>query len=112
MRFKISEGQRLENIAKTKPRKFWNALKKCYNKPNKGNYDINTEDLFNHFNDLLGQNVDNNDDTEFYNIQDDDFDCQLKEEEVHCAVFKQKIGKASGPDELPAEIIKASYDYL
>ena len=86
LRFKKSAGQRLENIVKTKPRKVWKFLKKShgYNKLNKGNYDINTEDLFNHFNDLLGQNEDNNatDDTEFYNIQDNDLDCQITEEEV------------------------------
>ena len=36
---------------------------------------------------------------------------QYSEEEVRNAVFKQKINKAPGPDELPAEIIKVSYDY-
>ena len=31
-RFNRSEGQRLENIAKTKPRKFWKSLKKMLQK--------------------------------------------------------------------------------
>ena len=30
--FKRSEGQRIENIAKTKPRKFWQSLKKMLQK--------------------------------------------------------------------------------
>ena len=113
MRFKRSEGQRLENIAKTKPRKFWKSLKKCYKNQN-NNDSINTDDLFNHFN---GQNINNgdnnaNDNTEFPNLQDNNLDGPITEEEVRNAVFKQKNNKAPGPDELPAEIIKVSYGYI
>ena len=116
IRFKRSEGQRLENIAKTKPRKFWKLLKKCYKNQN-NNDSINTDDLFNHFNDLFGQNINNgdnnvNDNTEFPNLQDNNLDGPITEEEVRNAVFKQKNNKAPGPDELPAEIIKVSYDYI
>ena len=53
--FKISEGQRLEHIAKSQPRKFWKSLKKCYNKPKTNKNDVKIEDLYEHFNTLLGQ---------------------------------------------------------
>ena len=56
IRHKISEGQRLGNIAKTQPKKFWKSLKKSINKSKHINNDIKIEDLYNHFNNLLGQN--------------------------------------------------------
>ena len=36
----------------------------------------------------------------------------ITEHEIRLAVFKQKNGKASGPYELSAEIIKGSYDII
>lgn len=50
--------------------------------------------------------------TEFQDIQDNELDSHITEQEIHRAVFKQKNSKSSGPDELSAEIIKASYDII
>ena len=110
--YKVREGQRLENIAQTQPKQFWKSIKKCYSKP-KNNTNIKLEDLYDHFNSLLGQEPDNETRAvEFQNIQNDELDCQITEEEVHKAVFKQTNGKASGSDEISADIIKASYDVI
>ena len=113
-RFKINEGRRLEKIAKTQPRKFWKSLKTSINKTKQNNNDIKIEDLYNHFNDLLGQNLDSDEinETEIPTIPDEELDSKITEQEVRRAVFNQKNGKASGPDEISAEIIKASYEYI
>ena len=105
--YKLNESKRLENIAKTQPRKFWKSIKKCYNKTNGPKDSINIDDLYEHFNELLGQNQDDNENgnMDFTNISDDDLDCKISEQEVRRAVFKQNNRKASGPDEIPTEII-------
>lgn len=109
-KFKVNEGQRLENIAKTQPKKFWKTLKKCSKKSDNKSNEVKIEDLYDHFNTLLGQIDDTEeDDFEFINNQDNELDAPITEEEIRKAVFKQKNNNASGPDELSAEIIKASY---
>ena len=50
-----NEGQRLENIAKSQPNKFWKSLKKCYSTKKQNENDIKLEDLHQHFNTHLGQ---------------------------------------------------------
>ena len=114
IRHKISEGQRLGNIAKTQPKKFWKSLKKSINKSKHTNNDIKIEDLYNHFNNLLGQNDESNEnnETEIPNIEDLELDYDITEEEVRHAVFHQKNGKSPGPDQIAAEIIKTSYEHI
>ena len=113
-RYKINEGRRLENIEKTQPKKFWKSLKRSINKTKTNSNDIKIEDLYNHFNNLLGQNEASNEteETEIPIIEDIELDCEISEEEVRRAVFYQKSGKAAGPDEISAEIIKASYENI
>ena len=112
-KFKMSEGQRLEKIAKTQPKKFWKSIKKCYHKSKDNNNNIKLDDLYDHFNNLLGQEPEiKPENVEFDTVQNDELDCPITEEEVRKAVFKQNNGKASGPDDLTAEIIKASYDII
>ena len=72
-----------------------------------------------HFNELYGDTLyDENDDDEFdesidpNNLKDDELDAQITENEIRQAVFKQNNGKLPGPDKIPAEIIKASYDHI
>ena len=81
-RYKLNESKRLENIAKTQPRKFWKSIKKCYNKTKGPKDSINIDDLYEHFNELLGQNVDDNENgnMDFTNISDDDLDCKISEQ--------------------------------
>ena len=109
-KFQLKEGQRLKNLAKTKPKQFWKSIKKCYNKSKNSKNYVKLDDLYDHFNSLLGQEPENDPAyIEFQNNQNDELDCQITEEEVRKAVFKQNNGKASGPDDLSAEIIKASF---
>ena len=63
---------------------------------------------------MLGQNLDSDEinETEIPTIPDEELDSKITEQEVRRAVFNQKNGKASGPDEISAEIIKASYEYI
>ena len=75
----MKEGRRLVQIAKSQPRKFWKSLEKCYNKPKTDKNDIKIEDIYEHFNTLLGQDLDdrkvmNNDDNE---RQTDDYELKL-----------------------------------
>ena len=48
----LNEGQRLEKIAKSQPRKFWKSLEKCYSKRNNNSSDIKLDDLYEHFSNL------------------------------------------------------------
>ena len=43
---------------------------------------------------------------------DEELDIPITEPEIRKAVFKQNNFKSTGPDEIPAEIIKASYDII
>ena len=84
---------------------------KCYEK--KSNNKINKvklDDLYDHFNSLLGQTLDESEDkTEMQDIIDNKLDVQITKDEVRKAIFKQENNKASGPDEISVEIIKSSY---
>ena len=109
-----NEGQRLENIAKTQPKKFWKSVKKCYTKSKSSNEDITLEKLHDHFKTLLGDIPDTNNlnEEEFPGPNNDELDAMITEQEIRKAVFKQKNGKSSGPDDISAEIIKSSYDII
>ena len=111
---KMNEGHRLEKIAKSQPRKFWKSLKSVIIILKITN-DIKMEDLYEHFHTLLGQepdniNVTNNDDEE--QIEDNELDFNIIEQEIRKTLFKQKNGKENGPDNISAEILKASYDIV
>ena len=79
----------MESIAKTQPKKFSKSLKKSISKSKPNSGDIKIEDLYNHFNDLLGQNEDTNEanETEIPIIEDIKLDCEISEHEVRRAVF-------------------------
>ena len=112
--YKKMEEQRLENIAKSQPKKVWKSLKKCYTKPKHSNNDINLENLPSHFKDLLGQIPENNhtNEQDLQGQTNTVFDSIFIEQEIRKAVFKQKNGNSSGPDDLTTEIVKASYDII
>ena len=90
--------------------------KKCYNKPKTNKNDVKIEDLYEHFNTLLGQEP-HDTNIIYYNdnqnqISDNELDLKITEQEIQKALFKQKNGKASGPDDIFAEILKSSYDIV
>ena len=49
LNFKISEGKRLQALAKKEPRKFWKSLKKKYKKTPLCSENLTITDLFDHF---------------------------------------------------------------
>ena len=95
---------------KSQPKTFWKSLKKGYTKPKDSNNDISLENLHSHFKDLLGQIQENNHTNEQYlqGQNNTELDSILTEQEIRKAVFKQKNGKTSEPDDLTTEIVKAS----
>ena len=93
-RFKVSDGKRLESIAKSQPRKFSKSLKKDYNKPKPKNNDIEIENLFDHFNTLLGQDTDTLfNDTQFpQNVNDMELDSPI----LFYSILSHNLGRSSG----------------
>ena len=84
-------------------------MKRSINKSKSNSSDIKIEDLYHLLNVLLGQNNPNEaDKTEIPIKEGIELDWENSEEELRRAVINQKIGKASVPDEISTEIIKAS----
>ena len=113
--YKIREGKRLSSLARNQPRYFWKELNK-YSKNNKSldTQNIDIEDLFTHFRDLLQTNDETYPTQQTYHNQnvDQELDAEFTVNEIKNAVFHQKNNKASGPDEICAEILKTSFDYI
>lgn len=79
---------------------------------------LNVDDLFTHFSSMFGetdaentQNENLENDFSLPNI-DDEFDANFTETEIREAIFSQKDNKSPGIDNIPSEILKASYDYI
>ena len=90
------------------------VCQKCYTKPKSSNEDITLEKVHDHLKTLLGDIPDTNNlnEEEFLGPNNDELDAMITEQEIRKAVFKQKNGKSSGPDDISAEIIKSSYDII
>ena len=114
-RFKQEEGRRLNDIAKKDSRKFWKHVKKTYKKSNISPTSLNVEQLHDHFKTLFGdQNVpnENTDPNHVINSNDEILDTEFTLTELHAAVFSQHNNKSPGMDNIPSEIIKASFPYI
>ena len=80
----------------------------------KSSTEISIENLHSHFKDLLGQipeNTENNEQT-LEGQTNNELDLAITEQEIRKAVFKQKNGKSSGPDDISSELIKSAYDVI
>ena len=53
--YKIKEGRRINNLAKTDPRKFWKNIKKSYEKSTSTSDSLTVDDLCNHFENVFGE---------------------------------------------------------
>ena len=91
---KIKEGRRINDLAKTQPRKFWQNIKKKTFKSTIGEPQINKH------------NIDENE-----NISNDELDMEFTESELHSALFSQNNNKSPRIDSITSEILKASYDF-
>ena len=115
-RYMKTEGIKLSNLAKSKPKQFWKTIKKQYEKKSAKSDKINNTDMFEHFKNLFGsidtieENLENIpfDQT----IEDAELDSIKTEKELHFAIFSQNNGKSAGIDEIIIEIIKSVYDII
>ena len=110
-KFKRSEGNRLNDLAKKDARKFWKSIKKSYKKTNS----LTVEQLHDHFKRMFGDQTEmeeNNEPNINMNITSEELDTHFTYTELRSAVFSQKNNKSPGVDNITSEIIKASYDLV
>ena len=85
--------------------------------------DISLNNMFQHFSDLpsgeaqtdpnnLIPDIDNPNTNQIPNIKNPTLDKEITMSEIENAVFHQKNGKACGPDDISAEIIKWSFNTI
>ena len=113
-KFIRNEAIKLETIAKTDPRNFWKSIRKTKT-ANKIDTDyITLKDFHEHFKNLFEKEEVAQSDYSLSNssISDPDLDRSITEDELKKAVFAQNNGKSPGPDDISAEIIKASYPII
>ena len=53
--YKIKEGRRINNLAKTDPCKFWKNIKKSYEKSTSTSDSLTVDDLCDHFENIFGE---------------------------------------------------------
>ena len=89
-----------------------------YKKKQESADSLSVDDLYNHFSTMFGETDTENPQNESSengfpasNIVDE-FDADFTESEIREAIFSQKENKSPGIDNLPSEILKASYDYI
>ena len=116
--YKKEEGIRINNLAKSAPRKFWKNIKTFIPKDKNDADSLSVDDLLTHFKNMFGEEATINEDAntthmfENNNMYEEFFDCDITEDELRSAVLKQNNNKAPGFDGLPAEIFKNSLDIL
>ena len=101
--FRLREGIRLNDMAKSEPRKFWKKLKRSYKKKNMEAKNLNIQDLHDHFKNMFGEMPSEQNDTEpdiHQNNMCEELDAEFTYAELQSAVFKQKNNKSSGIDNI------------
>ncbi|MEW8545253.1 MAG: reverse transcriptase family protein, partial [Candidatus Thiodiazotropha sp.] len=122
-RYKIKEGQRINKMAKSQPKKFWQNIKSTFKKKQERAETLTLDDLHEYFKSMFDENMDNNTTDRESNeaeidldidpsISNDQLDADFTEEELRRAIFTQKDNKASGIDCISTEILKASFDFI
>lgn len=111
---KIKEGRRINDLAKTEPRKFWKNVKKSYKKTTAEADSSNVEDMHDHFENMFGEQSHNDDNIEPELNQNycKELDMEFTEAELRSAVFSQNNNNLPGIDNIPTEIFKASYEFI
>lgn len=113
-KFKITEGQKLNDAALKHPRKFWKKIKPyCKRKSRKGD-NLNMKDMFNLFQSMFGEDFpqDNIEIPLNQNIFDHELDADISLEELKSAVFHQKNNSSCGLDNVCSETVKSSFDII
>lgn len=118
-KYKLSEGKRLNDLARKDSKKFWKNIKKTYKKAGPSSDSLNIDQLHEHFQNMFGDHTELNQNNEHQtepNLQsnafNEDFDADFTLTELSRAVYSQNNNKTPGMDSIPSEIIKASYDNI
>lgn len=114
-KFKIKEGQRINNLAKKQPRKFWKNIKSTFKKSSENSTSLTVEDLHDHFKSVFGEEPAENDFNEnIFNQTEfnEDLDVSFTESELRKVIFSLNNNKSPGIDSLTSEILKAAYDFI
>ena len=115
-KLKIKEGQEICNMAKTNPKQFWKSVKKKLSTNKIQSDNLTTNDLFEHFKSLYGEEPTEINQQTPNNIPDNtfntDLDMEISETELKTAIFSQKNNKSTGTDRLCAELFKDAFDII
>ena len=120
---KTKEGRRINNIAKSQPKKFWKNIKSTFKKKQERAETLTSDDLHEYFKAIFDENLENDtfdqdsNETETDpnigpNVSNDQLDADFIEKELRRAIFSQKDNKAPGIDCISAEILKSSFDFI
>ena len=124
MKFKSSEGKRVCDLAKSKPREFWANINKHIKSRKQSSETLTVDDFFVHFQEVFSggnpENVPNQDPNErnqetpqqMTDLTDPDLDSEITSDEVKSVIFSLKNAKSPGIDNLAAEVFKTACDLL
>ena len=91
-------------MAKTNPKQFWKSVKKKLSTNKIQSDNLTTNDLFEHFKSLYGEEPTEINQHTPNNIPDNtfntDLDMEISETELKTAIFSQKNNKSTGTDRL------------
>ena len=116
--FKINEGLRINNLAKSNPRKFWKNIKSTFKKKQENAETLTVENLHTYFKSMFGESqpINTEDDTSDFDHEQEsvyeELDYEFTEQDLRRAVFSQKDNKSPGIDSISSEILKSSYDFI
>lgn len=114
-KFKREEGQRIKELAKKQPRQFWKNIKSQFQRPNENPTLLTADDLYNHFKSVVGEpESENYFDDNILNLMDfdNDLDVNFSEQELRRVIFSLNNNKSPGIDNITAEILKTSYEFI
>ena len=117
--YMVSEGKRLNDLARKDSKIFWKNIKKTYKKAGPSSDFYNIDQLHKYFQNMFGDHTELNQNKEHQiepNLQsnafNEDFDTDFIFTELSRAVYSQNSNKTPGMDSILSEIIKASYDNI
>ena len=100
VKFKSSEGKRVCDLAKSKPREFWANVNKYIKAKKQSSETLSSEDFLKHFQEVFSgypENVTDLDRNErdqqthqHTDLEDPDLDCEITQEEVKSVIFSLK----------------------
>ena len=122
VKFKSSEGKRVCDLAKSKPREFWANVNKYIKAKKQSSETLSSEDFLKHFQEVFSGNPENVTDPDsnernqqtpqHTDLEDPDLDCEITQEEVKSVIFSLKNAKSPGLDNLAAEVFKTTCDLV